>query len=955
MAGFLSKITSLLGFGSSDDNSKTEEKQDEESKTRKLLRKKSDSDKRYRELNTKKSKESRNSNLAGEREKASIDSRYKNNEVSITSKISSLAEAKVSDTKSILSSFQTKVGNAKVPEVNEKSDKKSENKVISPENISPDSLTPILDSLKNIGNLIASNTEVVALNYKMKKEITENQKDQATQTKRTLDNLINNLQVLPTDTSDSEPPDPYDKPEDSNDSGDWLSKLLPILGIVAAGGLGFLADLKNGLMNPIVGAAEWMYKSWKWTKTVSKLIKTGISAGFKGIKNLILKPVKYGYKAAKNALGVGTKVASSAAAKTSEKIAEKEVSKKATEQAVKQSENAVVKTAVKQGSKRAAKKAAKKAATLAAKKAAEKVAEKQAAKQAEKVTAKVATKTVAKEVTKQGAKFGLKTGLKKIPILGIIPGIIFAVDRLRHGDKVGAVLEFVSGSASLLNLIPGVGTVAALSLGMSIDAYLAARDLSAAGVFKLHLGKSAYNAMKSVADFFANMPLKYRLLLAPVGGIALLGDAFADFFNKFCVLDEEKSRRVKLKPENKESNIDKLLKRKYAQIESIKNKIRNTKDAAKLAELNSKLNDLNGQAKALNNQKKKQTEEGAGDAEPGTSGNIFSRGFRAMKSTAKGIGKFAKDVVSGKNVSDSFNDAVEYSQEDFHAGVGKKNFLDVNAASKRIDNDANVNYGDVGSSRMNGRNTRKDPYKSVGECASHVSNALAAGGHPRPGGNGYEVGKRLHDYYGWDEYPYGSVKPKAGDVLAILPNGRHKYGHAAYYDGNQWVSDFIQKDADVYHGKGKMLLYRLNNNYAVNAKQGEIPFYIKRPDDPKKPTGFGDAETDGSPIMSSITNSDNVNIDNSKANSSNFNKVSPNSVKLVYNSTSPTVNPVSISKLNTKVKSGDVTSKVNNNNNPVNIINGGNTFSKNGGIVNNDNRVTNIMIKNDDAAVTEIS
>ena len=92
--------------------------------------------------------------------------------------------------------------------------------------------------------------------------------------------------------------------------------------------------------------------------------------------------------------------------------------------------------------------------------------------------AKSATKTGSKQVAKQAAKLGGKAVgkslLKKIPIIGALAGIAFAIDRASKGDWLGAAGEVASGLASI---IPGGGT--AVSLG--IDAGLAARDMKNAG------------------------------------------------------------------------------------------------------------------------------------------------------------------------------------------------------------------------------------------------------------------------------------------------------------------------------------------------------------------------------------------------------------------------------------------------------------------------------------------
>ncbi len=80
-------------------------------------------------------------------------------------------------------------------------------------------------------------------------------------------------------------------------------------------------------------------------------------------------------------------------------------------------------------------------------------------------------KTVAKVVGKSVAKMGGKSLLKKVPVLSVVAGSVFATQRALAGDWVGAAAEMGSGLAS--TLIPtGVGQ--AISLGL--DAGLVARD-----------------------------------------------------------------------------------------------------------------------------------------------------------------------------------------------------------------------------------------------------------------------------------------------------------------------------------------------------------------------------------------------------------------------------------------------------------------------------------------------
>jgi len=90
-----------------------------------------------------------------------------------------------------------------------------------------------------------------------------------------------------------------------------------------------------------------------------------------------------------------------------------------------------------------------------------------------KVGTKAATKVGSKSAAKLATKAIGKSVLKKIPVVGLLAGLGFGINKAMDGDFTGAGLEVLSGGASLL---PGLGTGASLA----IDAGLAARDM---GVF----------------------------------------------------------------------------------------------------------------------------------------------------------------------------------------------------------------------------------------------------------------------------------------------------------------------------------------------------------------------------------------------------------------------------------------------------------------------------------------
>lgn len=105
------------------------------------------------------------------------------------------------------------------------------------------------------------------------------------------------------------------------------------------------------------------------------------------------------------------------------------------------------------------------------------------AKNAKGFASKFLGKAAGKEGLKLGAKTAAKTGgkavakgigkavLKKIPLIGLIAGVGFGIERMMRGDWGGGLTEIASGAVST---VPGFGTAASVAL----DAGLMARDMS---------------------------------------------------------------------------------------------------------------------------------------------------------------------------------------------------------------------------------------------------------------------------------------------------------------------------------------------------------------------------------------------------------------------------------------------------------------------------------------------
>ena len=123
---------------------------------------------------------------------------------------------------------------------------------------------------------------------------------------------------------------------------------------------------------------------------------------------------------------------------------------------------------------------------------------------------KSTTKSTAKVGGKLGVKAVGKSLLKKLPVIGLLAGIGFGLQRAMKGDLAGAALELASGAASL---VPGIGTAASIA----IDAGLAASDYKKA---------TKATTATTASDFISRpgQPIqKFRADDVVVGGTSLGG------------------------------------------------------------------------------------------------------------------------------------------------------------------------------------------------------------------------------------------------------------------------------------------------------------------------------------------------------------------------------------------------------------------------------------------------
>lgn len=155
------------------------------------------------------------------------------------------------------------------------------------------------------------------------------------------------------------------------------------------------------------------------------------------------------------------------------------------------------------------------------------------------------------------------------------------------------------------------------------------------------------------------------------------------------------------------------------------------------------------------------------------------------------------NVMEG-NVYDDLLDNLEVSQPQQTSKIGN---FDINKAITTLHSNVNKDLKSGGS---------KDPKKSGHMCARAVRLAMEAGGlntsgHPNYGG---QYGQFLKNS-GWSEV---SDEPQKGDIAVTKPHGSHSAGHVSMYDGEKWISDYIQRDKFVYSSANdnNTTVYRYN-------------------------------------------------------------------------------------------------------------------------------------------------
>jgi hypothetical protein len=116
--------------------------------------------------------------------------------------------------------------------------------------------------------------------------------------------------------------------------------------------------------------------------------------------------------------------------------------------------------------------------------------------------------------------------LKKIPIIGNIISIGFAISRFMKGDNIGGVIDVLSALAGLLNLIPG-GSFIAIPLSIGLDILNAWLDSKTEGAENKNTAKM--DILKDMGKSVGDWIWKNALWLPVIGGFKRWGMAYDAF------------------------------------------------------------------------------------------------------------------------------------------------------------------------------------------------------------------------------------------------------------------------------------------------------------------------------------------------------------------------------------------------------------------------------------------
>lgn len=145
-----------------------------------------------------------------------------------------------------------------------------------------------------------------------------------------------------------------------------------------------------------------------------------------------------------------------------------------------------------------------------------------------KMVAKVGIGGGLKIIIGMAAKFfkPLAKVLKKLPLIGSLISIGFAISRFKSGDITGGVIDLLSALSGLLYFVPG-GQILAPVIGIGLDVLNSWLDYKAAQ--PENIGKSKLNIMGEMAGKVGKWVWDHIEYIPLFGGIKYLGEAWTFF------------------------------------------------------------------------------------------------------------------------------------------------------------------------------------------------------------------------------------------------------------------------------------------------------------------------------------------------------------------------------------------------------------------------------------------
>jgi hypothetical protein len=146
---------------------------------------------------------------------------------------------------------------------------------------------------------------------------------------------------------------------------------------------------------------------------------------------------------------------------------------------------------------------------------------------------------------------------------------------------------------------------------------------------------------------------------------------------------------------------------------------------------------------------------------------------------------------------DSYQAKYEAEQNSKYATMNGQ----LNTVPSNVSGNSNLNVA-----AANAKANATTATKGTGWCGRKTADILRAGGVPvggtlqqgaPTGNNATNMGSDLQNF-GFAKLPLNTT-PQAGDVVVLNAIGKHQYGHIAYYNGTQWISDFKQQNINVWN------------------------------------------------------------------------------------------------------------------------------------------------------------